>query len=465
MREIQRYASFEHTIDYRYDDEHRLSGISIPGSSVGSSMSYDRDGLLVRSGSARYARGSIGELLSIRLDNSEVRYQYDSQYGELKSIEFLQSGRKLFQQEYLRDRLGRVAWQKEGGKATYFFYDQNGRLIGKRPEVSRLASHEYRYDNNGNRIYTRTPDGEASATYRRNDTLLNWDGLAVLVNYNNEGARVFKFSGETGVTTYAYDDLEHMREVTLPTSDIINYEMDALGRRTIRKFNGTITAWYLYVDNLRIAAEIDPSTNEIKKYFVYGDSPNVPDYMVFNGSRYIFVKDPRGSVRMVVNSQTGQIEQRIEYDDWGKIITDTNPGFQPFGFAGGLYDPDTKFVRFGARDYDPATGAWISKDPILFQGGDTNLYGYVLQDPVNFTDSDGLQRDGGTRGSTYQMLIEQILLDQINRESRRREQQNHCASDPNQSPIVPLLPPPFSPDPPPSRRCEGPTCVPFGLGE
>jgi len=34
-------------------------------------------------------------------------------------------------------------------------------------------------------------------------------------------------------------------------------------------------------------------------------------------------------------------------------------------------------VRFGARDYDPETGRWTAKDPIMFAGGDANLYGYV----------------------------------------------------------------------------------------
>jgi len=47
-------------------------------------------------------------------------------------------------------------------------------------------------------------------------------------------------------------------------------------------------------------------------------------------------------------------------------------------------------VRFGARDYDPATGRWTAKDPILFQGGDTDLYRYVLSDPVNKVDPTGL---------------------------------------------------------------------------
>ncbi|MGH8491383.1 MAG: RHS repeat-associated core domain-containing protein [Gammaproteobacteria bacterium] len=81
----------------------------------------------------------------------------------------------------------------------------------------------------------------------------------------------------------------------------------------------------------------------------------------------------------------------MDYDEWGRVTLDTNPGFQPFGFAGGLYDRDTRLVRFGARDYDPETGRWTAKDPIRFAGGDTNLYGYVLNDPINLTDPDGLR--------------------------------------------------------------------------
>ena len=63
----------------------------------------------------------------------------------------------------------------------------------------------------------------------------------------------------------------------------------------------------------------------------------------------------------------------------------------PFGFAGGLYDSDTKLTRFGYREYDAETGKWTAKDPIGFNGGDTNLYGYVLGDPVNLVDPEGLK--------------------------------------------------------------------------
>lgn len=63
---------------------------------------------------------------------------------------------------------------------------------------------------------------------------------------------------------------------------------------------------------------------------------------------------------------------------------------QPFGFAGGIYDQHTKLTRFGARDYDAETGRWTAKDPIRFRGGDTNLYGYGYDDPINFIDPDGM---------------------------------------------------------------------------
>ena len=69
---------------------------------------------------------------------------------------------------------------------------------------------------------------------------------------------------------------------------------------------------------------------------------------------------------------------------------DTAPGFQPIGFAGGLYDPDTKLVRFGARDYDASVGRWTSKDPVLAIEP-VNFYAYANDDPLNWTDELGLR--------------------------------------------------------------------------
>ncbi|MCP4764751.1 MAG: hypothetical protein GY875_00610 [Gammaproteobacteria bacterium] len=116
----------------------------------------------------------------------------------------------------------------------------------------------------------------------------------------------------------------------------------------------------------------------------------VPDYMVKGTTTYRIISDHLGSPRLVIDIATGTVAQRIDYDTWGNVTNDTNPGFQPFGFAGGLYDQHTQLTRFGARDYDAVSARWTSKDPIGFDGGASNLYGYSLNDPVNFIDPNGL---------------------------------------------------------------------------
>jgi len=82
---------------------------------------------------------------------------------------------------------------------------------------------------------------------------------------------------------------------------------------------------------------------------VYGSKPNVPDYMVRGGATWRIVSDHLGSPRLVVNTATGAIAQRMDHDAFGNVLLDTNAAFQPSGFGGGLYDPDTGLMRFGAR--------------------------------------------------------------------------------------------------------------------
>jgi len=189
-----------------------------------------------------------------------------------------------------------------------------------------------------------------------------------------------------GSTEYHYDVTGALLSVVLP-GETVTYEVDGSGRR-IRRFDGQTDRRYLYQDGLRIVAELD-GTSQVLSRFVWGTRSNVPEYMERGGQRYRFITDQVGSVRLVVNSQTGVVTQRIDYDAWGKVLSDSNQGFQPFGFAGGLYDRDTGLVRFGARDYDPEIGRWTAKDPILFAGGDSNLFLYAGGDPINRIDPSG----------------------------------------------------------------------------
>jgi len=45
---------------------------------------------------------------------------------------------------------------------------------------------------------------------------------------------------------------------------------------------------------------------------------------------------------------------------------------------------------YRARYYDAKAGRFVTKDPIGFEGGDFNLYNYVLANPVNLIDPMGL---------------------------------------------------------------------------
>jgi RHS repeat-associated protein len=81
----------------------------------------------------------------------------------------------------------------------------------------------------------------------------------------------------------------------------------------------------------------------------------------------------------------------MDYDTFGNVIQDTNPGFQPLGYAGGLYDAATGLIRFGARDYDPSIGRWMAKDPVGFAGASTNLYAYALNRPTYLRDPKGFE--------------------------------------------------------------------------
>jgi len=155
-----------------------------------------------------------------------------------------------------------------------------------------------------------------------------------------------------------------------------------------RGVDGVVTHRWVYKDALNPVAELD-SMGNVVAVFVYGTKAHVPELMMKNGKTYRLITDHVGSVRMVVNTADGTIVQRIDYNSFGEVLSDSNPGIQPFGFQGGLYDPATGLTRFGARDYDPTTGRWLSKDPIGMSGG-LNQYVFCGNNPVMFVDPWGL---------------------------------------------------------------------------
>jgi RHS repeat-associated protein len=146
---------------------------------------------------------------------------------------------------------------------------------------------------------------------------------------------------------------------------------------------------WVYDGQYRVAAEVD-GAGTVTSRFVYGSQSHSPDYLVRGGVTYVYVKSHLGSVKLVVDATTRAVVQRLDYDAWGQVTEDTSPGFQPFGFAGGVYDVDTRLTHFGFRDYDAQAGVWTSKDPIRLVGG-LSAFDYAEANPIQLVDRDGLR--------------------------------------------------------------------------
>jgi RHS repeat-associated protein len=250
-----------------------------------------------------------------------------------------------------------------------------------------LAPSHYEYDPNGNRLSYTSGTTTVTGTYDDQDRLLTYGNYTYAYTDNGE---LESRTGPDGTTSYVYDDFGNLVSVTKPNGTEIDYIVDGQNRRVGKEIDGTLVQGFLYKDQLKPVAELDGNGNIVSR-FVYGTKDNVPDYMIKNGETYRIIRHNLGSPRMVVDVTTGQIVQQMAYDEFGNVTQDTNAGFQPFGYAGGLYDKDTGLVRFGARDYDPMTGKWTAKDPILFKGGDSNLLEYVFNSPLSLTDPAGKQ--------------------------------------------------------------------------
>ncbi len=228
------------------------------------------------------------------------------------------------------------------------------------------------------------------ATHNNDDQLLTLRGsINRTYTYTDDGD-LQTMSNCYGSSEYFYDVFGNLKKVILPDGKIIEYKVDGLNRRVKKLVNGVTQEYYLWYDQIHLAAILDQ--NKIPKLtYIYGPESSSPSYVIKNGVTHKILHDPGlGSVRFIVNPVTQQIVQEIEYDEFGNVMKNTNPDFQPLTYAGGLYDSDTKLIRFGARDYDPTIGRWTTKDPIGFAGGDTNLYAYVGGNPMSYYDPLGL---------------------------------------------------------------------------
>ncbi|MEW6279042.1 MAG: RHS repeat-associated core domain-containing protein, partial [Candidatus Eremiobacterota bacterium] len=368
------------SVAWTYDNNFRTTGRTVNGANA-IAMGYDTDDLVTSVGPLTMVRNAQnGLLVSTTLASVTDSLSY-SPFAEVSAYTASGGAGQLYSETYQRDKLGRITQRTEtieGVTTTWTYsYDTAGRL--SRVDRNGTLYESYGYDSNDNRASVTRPTGTTIATFDDQDRIMT-NGPASFT-HDAKGDLVSK-TDTSGTTLYDYDTTGQLLSVTSPNGDVVSYEPAANSRRAVKRVNGVVQRKWLYSGGLLPVVEYD-ANDSLTCVFTGG-------YILKDGSTYRLLRDHLGSVRLVVDANTGAVAQRLSYGPWGEVLEDTNPGFQPFGYAGGLYDPNTGLVRFGARDYDPAVGRWTSRDPIGLVAG-TNVYAYCLNEPINCIDPMGFK--------------------------------------------------------------------------
>jgi RHS repeat-associated protein len=352
---------------------------SVNGSSV--SYGYDPDQMLIQAGNMSLTRDpAFGFITGTTLGAAADQRGYDDR-GLLTNYSAGANGIPLWSMNLSYDLIRRLTNKVEtiaGQTQTFgYVYDLAGRL--QQVSLNGAVNSAYTYDTNGNRL-TRNDE---TATYDAQDRVLTYAGSNF--TWSSDGNLLTAAAGGQ-TTTYSYDVRGVLLSAALPGSQV-DYVIDPLGHRVGKQLGGVLEKGWLW-DGIVPVAEVDANSS-VTARFVYAADGTTPSFMVTGSNTYRIYSDERGSVRLVVNQTDGSVAQQLNYDEFGRVTLDTSPGFQPFGYAGGLYDPDTGLVHFGLRDYSPALGRWLQRDPISFAGGDFSLFNYVYNDPINLSDPTG----------------------------------------------------------------------------
>ncbi|HYB90683.1 MAG TPA: RHS repeat-associated core domain-containing protein, partial [Candidatus Binataceae bacterium] len=186
-----------------------------------------------------------------------------------------------------------------------------------------------------------------------------------------------------GTNTYTWDARNHLSGIAGANSAAFVY--DPFGRRASKTINGTATQ-FLY-DGLNPAQELQagtPSANMltglgIDEYFQRTDASGTNSYLSDTIGSTLALTDPAGTI------QTSYI-----YEPFGNATVSGASSGNPIQFTGRENDA-TGLYYYRARYYSPVLQRFVAQDPIEFSGGATNLYAYVLNDPIDGMDPLGLK--------------------------------------------------------------------------
>lgn len=278
--------------------------------------------------------------------------------------------------------VGKILASAESSHALEYQYDDEGRLqvvnyAGKPVEV-------YRYNRMGQRVFSQVSGGQPLKYHYNEHGQLVQAGDETY-SYDKDGYLAGKKNSH-GLTRYRYLENGQLCGVQLPDGREIEYRFGENGFRAEKLTNGKLVQRYHWDDLITLSAVENKSGVIRFRYDEDGDAIG----MIRNGQKLLLATDQLGTV-FTVADLSGSSVQEVLYDSFGVMIQNSHPELAlPLGFAGGLYDSDTGLIHFGYREYDPATGRFISPDPLGYAGGDVDLYGYCRDDPVNFVDRLGL---------------------------------------------------------------------------
>ena len=166
----------------------------------------------------------------------------------------------------------------------------------------------------------------------------------------------------------------------------VRYTYDAFHRRLSKESNGKITD-FLYQCDDEIGSFTDGKITELRLLGSgCGAEIGAAVAIELQGTPYVPIHDTLGNVTTLLDL-SGKVFACYRYTAFGEEETHGNL-LNPWRFASKRADPETGFIHFGRRYYLPAVGRWLTPDPLWFADG-PNLYAYVHNHPLAYTDPDG----------------------------------------------------------------------------
>jgi RHS repeat-associated protein len=270
-------------------------------------------------------------------------------------------------------------------------YDGAGRMTSL--TLQNGTQRAYAYDRDSNRTTSSdTPPGQGTTTTNYNYTPATTPGVDELTSISGGTSFTYDPDGETltkGNQTNAWDTRGRLHTSTVGTSTA-TYTYDALNR--IIQRDGNSTRKYLYSgtddasffetnNNLVVDFAIEDAAGEALA--TYNGAPKAASTVTYQYA------NAHGDVVATANA-TGTRQNLFDYDPFGAPLQNQPANAFTEGWLGRhhkKYDTLAKLVMMGARDYDPATGRFLSVDPVA--GGSLNNYDYANADPLDQTDLDG----------------------------------------------------------------------------